>query len=59
MTNYEYLQKHNAKDIGYFLCEAMEYLSKEEYYPCDRCPMRERCDYGRNGWFDWLMENKK
>jgi hypothetical protein len=59
MKNYEYLQKHSAEDIAYFLCEAMEYLSKEEYYPCDRCPMRERCSYGENGWLNWLMEAKK
>jgi len=59
MTNYEYLTSHDCEDISHFLCAAMEQISGEEYYPCELCPMNEKChadNYGGNGWFNWLME---
>lgn len=59
MNNYEYMKNINIEQLSHFLCEAMEYLSEEEYYPCDRCPMHDRCREGANGWLDWLREERK
>ena len=61
MNNYEYMKNVGMEQMSHYLCEAMEYLSDEEYWPCARCPMNEKCDtsLGGNGWLHWLKEEKK
>lgn len=60
MNNYEYLKNINIEQMGHFLCSQMDEVSdRDDYFPCECCPMREKCDAGQNGWLQWLKEEKK
>lgn len=59
MDNYTKMKPLSVEDMSHFLCASMEYLSEEEYYPCEKCPMREKCSEGCNGWLTWLKEETR
>ena len=62
MTNFEYIQCHDCEEVSWLLCimnEVEFYKTHDETMDhCDYCPVTSRCQHGRNGWMDWLMEEK-
>lgn len=59
MDNYTYLKSLSLEDMGHFLCYNTESQTKDEFYPCEICPMNDKCQAGSNGWITWLREEKK
>lgn len=58
MNNFEYLKSMTIEQMSHFLCDTIENLSEDEYYPCDMCPVSDKCTEGRNGWLKWLKEGE-
>ena len=52
MTRFEYLKTLPVEKAAQYLCRGVEDISDD--YPCDHCPLEEKCNEGRNGWAKWL-----
>lgn len=54
MTRFEYLKSLPVEQAAQYLCGGVEDISDD--YPCDHCPLEEKCNEGKNGWGKWLKE---
>ena len=54
MNNYEWLKKKDLETIGHEMCE----LVSDEFDDCSRCPVTRFCDVGKNGFIEWLKQEK-
>ena len=50
MTNYEWLKSMSVEELGHELCRISE---------CERCPVSDKCELGKNGYITWLKEENK
>lgn len=58
MTNFDRLKDiTTVDDMAHFLCSTMDDLT--DGYPCDNCPVSEKCEFGNNGFIEWLREEAK
>lgn len=51
MTRYEEIKKKTLSDMAHDFCEMVD--------DCEGCPVRGRCESGRNGFKVWLEEEVK
>lgn len=53
MNNFEWIKEQSTIDsLGHCLCD----LYDGKIADCEKCPVSEKCSYGKNGYVQWLKE---
>ena len=57
MNNYEKIKGMSKDEMALFFCRVVAmFLEDEEYYECDICPWKGKCEFGKKGTLKWLEE---